>query len=160
MQVLPLVRLRAVSAVAFILTTTVCARPEPQGTPDSAKATSAATTNASGGGEQTPDPGRKLITVEALTDDQGNNVFKPATFEAHRGDVIRFTLKSGVHNVNFLADSNPGKTGLPAVSAMLQLPGQTYDVKVTFTPGSYYFQCDPHAALGMKGRVKVEREDD
>jgi plastocyanin len=31
---------------------------------------------------------------------------------------------------------------------------------VTFAPGSYYFQCDPHAALGMKGRVKVEREDD
>jgi len=22
--------------------------------------------------------------------------------------------------------------------------------------GSYYFQCDPHAALGMKGRLIVE----
>lgn len=164
MQVWPLVRLRAVSAVALILTTTVCARKESQGTPDSAKSSAtsapAATTAPTAAGPQTPDPGRKVITVEALTDDQGNNVFKPDKFEAHRGDVIRFTLKSGVHNVNFLADSNPGKTGLPAASDMLQLPGQTYDVKVTFAPGNYYFQCDPHAALGMKGRVKVEREDD
>jgi plastocyanin len=74
--------------------------------------------------------------------------------------VIRFTLKSGVHNVNFLADSNPGAKGLPGPSDMLQLPGQTYDVKVSFAPGRYYFQCDPHVALGMKGRVRVEREDD
>ena len=33
-------------------------------------------------------------------------------FEVHRGDVIRFVLKSGVHNVHFLADSNPGKNNL------------------------------------------------
>ena len=163
MQVLPLARFRTLSAVALILATTVCARQESESKPDagksSATSTSAATATSTGGGEQTPDPGRKVITVEALTDDQGNNVFKPANFEAHRGDVIRFTLKSGVHNVNFLADSNPGKTGLPAPSDMLQLPGQTYDVKMSLAPGNYYFQCDPHALLGMKGRVKVEREE-
>jgi plastocyanin len=27
---------------------------------------------------------------------------------------------------------------------------------VTMAPGKYYFQCDPHAALGMKGHVEVE----
>jgi plastocyanin len=32
----------------------------------------------------------------------------PAKFEVHRGDVIRFTLKTGVHNIDFLPDSNPG----------------------------------------------------
>jgi plastocyanin len=58
--------------------------------------------------------------------------------------------------VHFLADSNPGKSGLPAASDMLQLPDQTYDVPVNFTEGKYYFQCDPHAALGMKGHVEVE----
>lgn len=107
-------------------------------------------------GPQTPEPGHQVIVVEAMTDEQGNNRFSPDKFEAHRGDVIRFTLKSGVHNVHFLADSNPGKQGLPAASDLLQLPGQTYDVKVTFEPGKYYFQCDPHAVLGMKGHVKVE----
>ena len=111
------------------------------------------------GGPQTPDPGRKIVTVEMLTDDQGNNIFRPANFEVHRGDVIRFTLVSGVHNANFVADSNSGKPGLPAAGAMLQLPGQTYDVKVTWEPGEYYFHCDPHALLGMKGKLEVEDDN-
>lgn len=113
-------------------------------------------TSATAIGPQTPDPGHRVVIVEALTDEQGNNTFRPAKVEAHRGDVIRFTLKSGVHNVHFLPDSNPGKLGLPPASDLLQIPGQTYDVKVTFEPGTYYFQCDPHALLGMKGRLEVE----
>lgn len=68
---------------------------------------------------------------------------------------MRFTLGQGVHNVHFLADSNPGKQGLPPAGEMLQLPGQTYDVKVAFAPGTYYFQCDPHALLGMTGHLVV-----
>ena len=150
----------SLSSMAAIVVIAACSGREKSGATDSARtAPTSAPAAASGpAAQQTPDPGRKVIVVEALTDDQGNNVFRPANFEAHRGDVIRFTLKSGVHNVHFLADSNPGASGLPAASDMLQLPGQTYDVKVTFPDGSYYFQCDPHAALGMKGRVRVERE--
>ena len=97
----------------------------------------------------------KVIVVETYSDEKGN-YYKPSEIEAHKGDVIRYTLKSGVHNVHFLADSNPGKTGLPPASEMLQLPGQTYDLKVTFDKGKYYFQCDPHVALGMKGHLEVQ----
>lgn len=100
-------------------------------------------------------PTGKIVTVELNSDGTGN-YFKPAELEAHRGDVLRFVLKSGVHNVHFLADSNPGKSNLPAASDMLQLPDQTLDIPVNFEPGTYYFQCDPHAALGMKGHLKVE----
>jgi plastocyanin len=106
-----------------------------------------------------PDPGGKIIVVQMMTDDQGNNRFDPAEVEAHRGDVVRFTLKTGVHNVHFLADSNTVKTGLPAASALLQLPGQAIDLKVSLPEGKYYFQCDPHAALGMKGRLEVENKE-
>jgi len=106
-------------------------------------------------GPQTPDPGRRVITVQLIADDKGSR-FEPHEIEAHRGDVIRFTLALGVHNVDFLPDSNPGRQGLPAPSDMLQLAGQTYDVKVTFPKGKYYFQCDPHAALGMRGQLEVE----
>lgn len=106
-------------------------------------------------GPQTPDPGRNVVTVQLTTDETGSH-FKPKDFEVHRGDVIRFTLGQGVHNVHFLSDSNPGKQGLPPASDMLQLPGQTYDFKVTLAPGKYYFQCDPHAVLGMVGHVEVE----
>jgi plastocyanin len=64
-----------------------------------------------------------------------------------------------VHNVHFLPDSNTIKTGLPPASDMLQLPDQTYDLVVSMQPGHYYFQCDPHAALGMKGKLEVEEKD-
>ena len=100
----------------------------------------------------------KVIEVGMYTDAQGN-YFQPKEFEAHRGDIVRFVLKSGVHNVHFVADSNPGKTGLPKVSDFLQLPGQEFDVVVSMAPGKYYFQCDPHALLGMIGTLEVEDED-
>jgi plastocyanin len=125
-------------------------------------ASAAATANespagtAAAGGEQTPDEGHKIIVVKMITDGTSNR-FEPANFEVDDGDVIRFTLESGVHNVHFLPDSNPGKTGLPAApSDFLQLPGQTYDVKVTWEDGTYYYQCDPHAVLGMKGHITVK----
>ena len=102
-----------------------------------------------------PGPGGKIIPVELITDATGN-YFKPKEIDAHKGDVIRYTLTQGVHNVDFLPDSNAGKTGLPKPSDMLQLPGQTYDVLVSWDKGTYYFQCTPHALLGMHGHVKVE----
>lgn len=127
-----------------------CGRKDAAGAGDSTAASKAP----AGGPAAAPATG-KIVTVE-LNSDAVGNYFKPADFEVHRGDLIRFILKSGVHNVHFLADSNPGKSNLPAASDMLQLPDQTLDVPVNFQPGSYYFQCDPHAALGMKGHVKVE----
>ena len=97
----------------------------------------------------------KVIEVTMTSNDKGN-FFTPAEIEAHVGDVLRYKLIVGVHNVNFLPDSNPGKTGLPPASALLQLPGQTQDIELRFGKGTFFFQCDPHAALGMKGHVKVE----
>jgi plastocyanin len=63
---------------------------------------------------------------------------------------------SGVHNLHFPAEKNPGAPGLPAPTELLQLPGQTLDVPVAMKPGKYFFQCDPHAALGMTGELEVE----
>ncbi len=97
------------------------------------------------------------IKIEMHTDATGN-YFKPAQIEAKRGDVLSFVLVTGVHNVHFLADSSSIKVGLPAASDMLQLPGQTFDLTVSLQEGDYYFQCDPHAALGMKGKLEVEND--
>jgi plastocyanin len=97
------------------------------------------------------------ILVEMHSDGTGN-YFKPKEIEAEQGDVVRFILKSGVHNVHFLPDSNEIKTGLPPASDMLQLPDQTYDLVVNLQEGHYYFQCDPHAALGMTGKLEVEHD--
>ena len=112
----------------------------------------------SGAGASDVKPTGRNIVVELYTDEKGN-YFKPAKFEVHRGDKITFTLMSGVHNVHFLPDSNAGKQGLPAPSEFLQLPGQTYELIVSLASGKYFFQCDPHALLGMVGHLEVEDEE-
>ena len=96
----------------------------------------------------------RIITVLMTTDEKGS-YFTPSTIDASRGDVIRFTLKSGVHNVSFPDSTNTGKDGLPKSSDFLQLPGQEYDLPVSMRPGTYHFHCDPHAALGMHATLNV-----
>lgn len=82
-------------------------------------------------------PTGDTVKVE-LYSDATDNYFKPKEIEAKRGDVVRYTMMVGVHNVHFLPDSNTIKTGPPPVSDLLQLPGQTYDLLVAFAPGTYY----------------------
>lgn len=101
------------------------------------------------------EPTGTVIEVKMVTDGEGN-YFEPAEITAQRGDVLRFVLVSGVHNVSFPADRNPGKAGLPEAGPYLQLPGQTYDYTVGLNAGEYEFVCDPHAALGMIGTLTVE----
>lgn len=115
---------------------------------------SASSTPAAGAAPEAKATGN-IITVTMTTDEKGS-YFTPSTIDASPGDVIRFTLKSGVHNVSFPEDSNTIKDGLPKSSDFLQIPGQEYDLPVSMRPGSYYFHCDPHAALGMKGQLNVK----
>jgi len=142
-------------AIGSSLILASCGKEENAPTTDTSQGPAA--TTAVPGGEIKPGPGRKVIVVKATTDEKGN-YFTPSKIEAHQGDVLRLTLKAGVHNLHFLPDSNPGKAGLPPATEMLQLPGQTFDIPITFAAGEYYFQCDPHAALGMKGELEVEDE--
>lgn len=94
-------------------------------------------------------------TIEMIMDDSGN-YFKPVEVTAKPGDVLRYVLVSGVHNVHFVADSNSGVRGLPPAGPMLQLPGQADEVVVPDAVGTRLFvQCDPHALLGMVGYVTV-----
>lgn len=118
-------------------------------------ATSTPAVQPAAGGPLTPAPGKKTITIEMTTDDQGVNKFTPNEITAEKGDVLHFTLVTGVHNVNFLPDSNKTITP-PPPSALLQVPGQTFDLAVDWPAGRYYFQCDPHALLGMVGHLTVK----
>ena len=115
---------------------------------------SAKTTPAAGAAPEAKATGR-VITVTLTTDEKGS-YFTPSTIEASPGDVVRFTLKSGVHNVSFPDSLNTVKEGLPKSSDFLQIPGQEYDLTVSMRPGTYQFHCDPHAALGMKGQLVVK----
>lgn len=84
------------------------------------------------------------------------NYFEPANVTVKQGDVVRFTLVSGVHNVSFPAAKNPGMNGLPAASPYLTTAGQTHDMVVDLAPGTYNFQCDPHVAMNMFGTLTVQ----
>lgn len=107
-------------------------------------------------GSVQPAPGGRMIEIEMFSNEKGS-YYEPKEITAKPGDVLHFELMVGVHNVNFLPDSNAGKTGLPAPTMMLQIPHQIEEIPVTLAPGSYYFQCDPHAALGMVGRLIVTK---
>lgn len=100
-------------------------------------------------------PTGNVVEVKMVTDGAGN-FFEPANLTVSRGDVVRFVLVTGVHNVSFPAASNAGAQGLPEASPYLQLPGQTHDLTVDMAAGEYAFQCDPHAALGMVGTLTVQ----
>jgi len=147
----PIVRRAIVAGTALVLAVACRSDRQSPSAADTASKQPAAQT----AGPLTPKPGGKVIEVTMVSDGEGN-YFQPKEVHANRGDVVRFTLKVGVHNVHFLADSNAGKSGYPtSPSEFLQLPGQTYDVATEMDPGTYYFQCDPHAALGMTGRLIV-----
>ncbi|MEO5824808.1 MAG: plastocyanin/azurin family copper-binding protein, partial [Gemmatimonadales bacterium] len=98
-----------------------------------------------------------VIVIEMITDEKGS-YYAPKDITAKPGDVLRFTLVTGVHNANFVADSNKGVAGLPAASDLLQLPGQTYDFTVPNAKDDtkLFFQCDPHALLGMVGTIEID----
>lgn len=146
----PLTRLAAVLPLATLF---ACGGGEKPATTDTPPAPPAAVVAA-----VTPCATCKIIEV-TMTSDATGSYFKPRNFEAHEGDVLRFKLVIGVHNVNFLADSNKNVANLPKPGDMLQLPGQTVDVAMNFGTGRFFFQCDPHAALGMVGHVKVEKKE-
>ena len=110
---------------------------------------------APGAGPAAPAAAGDMIEVKMVTDDKGN-YFEAADITAKPGDVLRFTLVSGVHNASFTSDLNPGRSVLPDATAYLQMAGQSADVTVPATPGEYAFQCDPHAALGMVGKLTVQ----
>lgn len=142
-------RFRRIATTCLVITLSACSK-ESSESKESKSETPAPSASSS------PTPTGRVISIEMITDEKGS-YFKPNEVEAKPGDVLKFVLTAGVHNVHFLPDSNPGVSNLPEASQFAQLPGQAIDVPVTMAAGqTYYFQCDPHAALGMKGHLKVE----
>jgi plastocyanin len=118
-------------------------------------ALASATLNLSACGSNGPGAAGNVVEIRMVSDERGN-YFDPATVEVKRGDVLRFTLVSGIHNASFPAGRNPGRPNLPAPTELLQSAGQTRDVPLDLAPGEYTYQCDPHVAMGMVGKVVVK----
>ena len=126
-------------------TATAAAAPAPEAAPAAAPADAPAATG-------------NVIEVHMVsTPDGASGHFEPANVTAKKGDTVRFiTDGKAPHNVDFAAAENVGKSNLPAASQYLTAPNQTFDLVVGMDAGTYNFQCDPHAAMGMKGVLTVQ----
>jgi len=85
--------------------------------------------------------------------DVASNSFTPSALTIEEGDTVIWTNTSGSHNVNGTITtfpSNPDSFGSGAVAS----GGWTYSYVFT-TAGSYDYQCDPHAGLGMTATITV-----
>jgi plastocyanin len=93
--------------------------------------------------------------------------FDPAELEIKQGDGVKFIMVSGgPHNVAFIDTPAAAQAQLSAnmqnqmkelTSPMMMTPNETYVISFANVPaGTYNFHCEPHAAMGMKGKIKVE----
>jgi plastocyanin len=109
--------------------------------------------------EAAPAPAQgNVVEVKMVTSPDGaSGHFEPAAVTVKKGDTVRFiTDGKVVHNVQFPPAENAGKSNLPAASPYLTAAGQNYDLVVNMDPGTYNFDCLPHAAMGMKGTLTVQ----
>jgi plastocyanin len=80
-----------------------------------------------------------------------SNVFTPAQITITAGDKIVWKNDGGSHNVN---GNKTTFAGNPESFGNTVGIGWTYE-HVFNTAGTYNYQCDPHASMGMTGKITV-----
>ena len=94
--------------------------------------------------------GQPSVTVRVgVQGDVGYYKFDPAAIAVSPGTTVtwRWTGRGGTHNV-------VSRTGVFDSGKLVDRSGHTFDY--TFDqPGVYYYVCEPHALMGMKGAVFV-----
>ena len=106
--------------------------------------------------------------VKMIGDGQGYR-FDPAEITAKAGDGIKFVFVSGgPHNVSFdpatvpapfkaiMMGNMPEQAG-ELSGKMLLNAGDSYTISLGgVAPGTYDFNCTPHLAMNMKGKIIVQ----
>jgi plastocyanin len=83
------------------------------------------------------------FTIEVKQGNRDLKTIKAGTYK------IKIEDKSAIHNFHLIGPGLNKKTTVP-------FKGET-TWKVRLKPGRYTYQCDPHAAGGMKGHFTVKR---
>ena len=125
------------------------------------------TTTAAGTATAAPATGT-IHEVKMVGDDKGYR-FEPAELTVKQGDGVKFVMVSGgPHNVAFEEPAIPAgssaqlsanieNAAAPLTSQMLVNPNEVINVSFANVPaGSYSYNCVPHLAMGMKGKITVQ----
>jgi plastocyanin len=86
--------------------------------------------------------------------DVQSNFYSPENLTISVGDTVTWTNLNGFHNVNGDQSVYPDN---PESFSNGNASSSAWTYQYVFTiPGTYTYQCDPHAGLGMVGTVTVE----
>ncbi len=130
-------------------------------------AAAAATTPATTTGAAAPITGT-THTVRMLGDEKGYR-FEPQNLTIKAGDGVKWEMVSGgPHNVAFDPAKVPadvkGQLSANMPNQMSELagpllvnPNEEYTISfANVKPGAYNYNCTPHLAMGMKGKITVQ----
>ena len=82
-----------------------------------------------------------------------SNVFTPSSLTINQGDTVRWTNNGGFHNVDGSLATYPNN---PVGFTNGAASGASWTYDFTFnTPGTYDYECTPHAGVGMVGTITV-----
>ncbi|HET9004402.1 MAG TPA: plastocyanin/azurin family copper-binding protein [Gemmatimonadaceae bacterium] len=132
-----------------------------------AAATTTSTTTATAGSSTAMAPITGKTVEVKMIGDGTTYKFEPAEIELKQGDGVKFIMVSGgPHNVAFIDTPAAAQAQLSAnmpqqmkelTSPMMMTANETYTVSFANVPvGTYNFHCEPHAAMGMKGKITVK----
>jgi plastocyanin len=82
--------------------------------------------------------------------------FSPATITVNAGDTVSFSL-GAIHNIAEVSQATftaNGNTQLPG--GFFTPSGGGLVFTASLTPGTHWYVCQPHAAMGMKGKIIVQ----
>lgn len=108
----------------------------------------------------------KIHEIKMIGDAKGFR-FEPTELTIKVGDGVKFVVEgTGPHNVMFNTVPDAAKSQLSAnmpeqsgelSGKMLMAAGETYTVSFGgVVPGVYEFNCTPHLAMNMKGKITVQ----
>jgi plastocyanin len=82
--------------------------------------------------------------------------FSPSTVTVNAGDTVNFTLAS-IHDVVEVSQATYAANGNTQLAGGFSTPfggGMVFTAQLTI--GTHWYVCQPHASMGMKGRIIVQ----
>ena len=136
-------------------------------TNDTAAAPATTTTATTAGSSTAAAPITGKTYEVKMIGDGSTYKFDPAELTIKQGDGVKWIMVSGgPHNVAFLDTPAAAQAQLSAnmpqqmkelTSPMMMTANETYIVSFGNVPaGTYNYHCEPHAAMGMKGKITVQ----